>query len=500
MKEIKNYLAYFLIVSLILFNACEKEILKPDVAPNFRTIYGGVYDSLTKKPIPGAYITIIPEGFPESKKDNIKTDNNGKFSADNMPVFSYGQKYYVTAVLPPVYPNPNSITDGCDCDKLILKDIALLPDTSVLNHACDIFCIPPQIDFGCVAVNDSKEFSVNLINSSSTGSNITINNLDIKSSEITVVSPSFPITLPPKGQKEMIVKWTPTKQQTNFTSQIFANTDCNSNSKKILDISGKSEFLTCSIRGNPLSGNVMNISASIGESNYGTFQITKISGCANLKTSVIKLGNDNHFKIDTSGLPNVVKITYDCTDTLEHYDSILIVTNGDCDKKFILYGNPYSSTLNGETLNPWSLCMRPKNKYTHRGYSFENKSVVDDEEILPSYTCTDDKFNNPPVAMADFRFYGISGSMAIIQAANGLAYIDNVSKVDFNDPKKWYNSHIGKNYSNKSLTVKNGDVIAIRTRQGKYALIWIRNIGINVQTGPSNTMDYLEWSYYYPAP
>lgn len=158
--------------------------------------------------------------------------------------------------------------------------------------------------------------------------------------------------------------------------------------------------------------------------------------------------------------------------------------------------------MHGPTMDKWSCPTNPT--WLYRGYRFKDGIDVPDSinfcgnlnSCIPR-SGAGGRFGEDS---ADFRFDGHTGFTGAIQAINGLQRVGNTAT----DPLQRSFTYI--NWRSFSPTVgwqrclsdaKEGDVIAVRTREGKYALIRVASFVIS-----PDRFQYqgLVWDYIYEAP
>jgi hypothetical protein len=306
----------------------------------------------------------------------------------------------------------------------------------------------------------------------------------------------------PAGKEEIIWLFFTPESDNNyqpFTADLKINTNgsCSGTTK----IQGQVEKPTCSITVIPNPINFTNVVR--GYTDTSIVLIKNNSKAANLQYSSTL--PDVPFSISPNTFPRIIKagkmdtlyVIFSPTDTLQHSSSIDISTNGDCAKNIQMKGN--SINLPGIvnfSLDKWSCLTNPE--FEFRGLRFSDAKIVPDSVNL----CGNTNSCIPGAgvfgqAIADIRFDGYysgktSGRM---QAGNGLKLIGNTEEnpLPFK-PENWKTFNI-TNWQDKCLNAKIGDVIAVRTRDNKYAVIRITNY---FPTPSPDKYERVNFDYIYP--
>jgi hypothetical protein len=597
----KLRITLFFIFPIILFIfslSCENEgIVKP--VSQGKSITGRVADSITRAPLKDVKVTINLKNNDDTYSS--RTDENGYFKVDNIPVLPYIQEYNVKVESF----GYNDVLKylSCNCISLNAGDILLY------RLICQIKFNPSPLNFGYVATGKDTTLNAEITNPTLLSLNVNQIIMEPSIPEISMVNtPSVPFTLAPNEKKQFQVKFMPQSEKL-YQTKIKAVLDCsaggNSDTCTILG-SGETPKCSYSITPNPplvfqygkvgqtdnakitiknlSSGallqvkiddpgkpfsisntNIITIPAGKEEivylyftpdntNNYQPFsadlKITtngSCSGIVNIQgqvekptcsisviqnpiefTNVIRGFSDTAFVlvknnskvadlVYNSTLPNspfsiipgiyprtikagkldTIYVIFSPTDTLQHVSSIDITSNGDCSKTIQMKGN--SINLPGIvnlSLDKWSCPTNPE--FEFRGLRFSDGKIVSDSVNLCGNTgsCIPG-FGVFGQAIADLRFDGYySGKTSgRLQAANGLKIIGNSESnpLPFK-PENWKSFNISS-WPDKCLTAKIGDIIAIRTRDNKYAVIRITNF---FATPSPDKYERVNLDYMYP--
>jgi len=482
---------------LAMLFSCEKEMPVAPVAQS-RTVAGIVVDSLTRDPIDGATISVVPIWGKQRDTLSGASDATGRFSVNGVPILPSGQPYHLQ-IQATGYVSKDTVV-SCNCTTL---SVGIIP---LRRLSCSVQFEPATVSFGYVAVGRDTARTVKITNP--TLLPVVVNEIVLEPAspdlELVLQSlPSLPLTLSPQMSTTFQVHFAPAMERP-YSGTLKATTNCDPGHPSTALVSGNGETPHCIRRTIP-NATPFTFSVYTGIADTAYVLIQNISHAAVLHILSCTLSPPSPWFTILPQMPRTVQpgrtdticIIFNPSQPVQYSGQLSIDTDGDCDATIdiVATGNARPAPKNGETLNRWLPGQNPK--YTWKGVQFPeppdpNKVPL----VVPDSVdvCSGVVFGQH---QADFQFVAIDSTyygngQGFIRAFNGLQKVGNVlaDNLDFDaanygpkvDPNRW-ESGCGKVF-------REGDVIAIRTLSRRYVLILIKEFGRDLYN-----YDQLIWAY-----
>jgi hypothetical protein len=503
-KFILAFLSGALCFAMLYLGSCKEEVPVSAVLQS-RTVKGTVTDSITGDPINGAQVAITPPGG----DTYTGSTSNGQFAIQGVPVLPAPQSYQVNVTA--VGYESKRVARNCNCDIL---NIGLVP---LKRLSCSVQFQPPTVDFGYVPADSTRLVPVTL-------SNQTL--LDVFVTQITLLPPSaafrleslpqLPVRLAPLESRTFQIRFAP-NGDTVYRAQVQASTTCDAGIASTAAVQGNGEMPKCSF----ISPNqIVFKDVFVGDTAVAYVIIRNTSRVTPLTIRYDQLPSDPAFRVIPARSPRTLApgnsdttfVVFIPPDSKPHAEDLRISTDGvpECVPSVLrCTGNALDlpPIVHGPTMDKWSCPTNPI--WVFRGFRFKDRIDVPDSinlcgnanSCIPS-PGPDGSFGKDS---ADFRFdgffvdfYGIREGR--IQAITGLQRLGNT----VTDPlqrsftySNWRNYNPLTGWETCLSDAKIGDVIVVRTREGKYALIRVADLFYDPE--PSQYQG-LVWDYIYEAP
>jgi hypothetical protein len=490
---------------MLYLGSCKEEVPVSPVVQS-RTVKGTVTDSITGDPINGAQVAITSPGG----RTYTGSTSNGQFAIEGVPVLPAPQSYQVGVAA--VGYASKVVARNCNCDTL---DVGLVP---LKRLSCSVQFQPSTIDFGYLPAGGTASKTVTITNQTLLDVFVTEITLSPPSSAFVLESlPQLPLRLAPGENRTFQIRFAP-NGDTVYTTRVQARTTCDAGVASTGALQGTGETPKCSLAITPAGSfvppdQIVFKNVFRGDMAVAYVIIRNTSHVSPLTIRYDQLPSDPAFKVLPSRSPRTIVpggsdttfVVFTPPDSSTHAVELRIFTDGGClPSTFRCTGNGLElpPVVHGPTMDKWSCPTNPV--WLFRGYRFKDGIGVPDSinfcGNLNSCIPRSDAGGRFGEDSADFRFDGHTGLMGAIEAINGLQRLGNTATDLLQRSFTYLN---WRNFSPTAGWVtclddaREGDVLAVRTREGKYALIRVASFVVS-----PDRFQYqgLVWDYIYEAP
>ena len=491
-KLLISSLVAVLTISVSLLS-CEKEF---SIAPTEvrEPVVGKVISSIDQQGIQGAKLTftLLENG---KKYSGITIDTAGTFNVP-IDIIPDNRKFEVLVEAQGFVSKDTTVL--CGCTNLIIPMMGLQPSN------CDVSISPQTLDFQNTVVGNTYTKTITLINS--TPVNLPITSLSILPSDGELIINGLPTKVNKNSSVTFTAVFTPkSEKKYNYKLKIFTVCGVSNEMSVISEAIANSSSRKCSYQ--PTISNFYDFTK---RDSLQTITINNESPTLDLAVSYLHLPQNPPFTVSPAisfTIPPMqsqdIKIYFSPLAPISTVDSLVISTNGSCGNYVFHFSGVYNLPVFQKVLiNKWPNSITTNPQYLYHGFRFSTATHVPDT----THICSSDPNINKVAGddSADVRFdgYDLSGyyygntPVIYLKAAKGLQKLGNLvtDRLTFEVNNYQYKISPTKFTDGCGMSFSKYDVIAIRTRDNKYAILLVE-LADHDYVG----YEFLMVDYFYPV-